>query len=44
MAGKNPYIGKIGNAGTQTVKVKAPEGGKGNKVIKGGDLRTNGGK
>lgn len=41
---KNPYIGKIGNHGVQHVKVKSPEGGRGNKVIRGGDLRTRGGK
>lgn len=41
---QNPYIGKIGNTGVQHVKVKSPEGGRGNKVIKGGDLRTKGGK
>lgn len=33
---QNPYIGKIGNAGTQHIKVKSPEGGKGNKVRKTG--------
>lgn len=30
----NPYIGKIGNTGTQHVKVKETGGGKGNKVVK----------
>lgn len=35
---KNPYIGKIRNTGSQSVKVKAPEGG-GGKSVKGKDLR-----
>lgn len=31
---KNPYIGKIGNTGTQHIKVRENGGGKDNKVVK----------
>ncbi len=41
----NPYIGKITNSGVQHVVVNPKKTGGGKtKVIKGGDLRTKGGK
>lgn len=41
----NPYIGKIGHSGTQTVKVPQPSEKRGTKAVKtGNDLRVKGGK
>lgn len=40
MAKNNPYIGKIGNAGTQEIKVATKKSGGKAKVKTGKDLRV----